>query len=87
MKSIFYVIYICFVLPYISYAQELKLDQICTILENEKQREYYDYLVNRFTISDFDDRYLNFNNTYIHTIFTTNIDDLVYGIYKDNVNQ
>ena len=69
------------------YADKLDLAQLCTVLESSVGQEYYDYLRCRFTVGEFDVRYNNLNNAYIKTIFTTNIDNLLYRIYASSSNQ
>jgi hypothetical protein len=56
------------------------LPQISSILEKTKRSEFYEYLKNRFSVSDFDDKYLAINKLNIKSIFTTNIDDLIQKI-------
>jgi len=71
----------------VEYADKLNLAQLCTILESSVGREFYDYLRYRFTVAEFDIRYNNLNNVYIKTIFTTNVDDLLYQVYASSTNQ
>lgn len=58
------------------------LPQICTILESSSQKEYHDYLVSRFTVGYIDPLYNNITRINVKSIYTTNIDDLIIGIYK-----
>ena len=59
------------------------LPQICTILESSAQKEYYDYLVSRFTVGFVNPLYYNITRLNVKSIYTTNIDDLVIKIYKN----
>ena len=66
------------------YASNLTLSQICTILESQKREQLYSFLQRRFTISKFDPRYSSLESLEIKTIFTTNIDDLLFKIYASS---
>lgn len=59
------------------------LPQISTILESTCPIEYYDYLVNRFTVEYVDPLYYNILKLNVKSIYTTNIDNLVYRIYEN----
>lgn len=59
------------------------LPQICTILESSLQKEYYDYLISRFTVDYVDPLYSNITRLNIKSIYTTNIDDLILKIYEN----
>lgn len=59
------------------------LPQISTILESTVQKEYYEYLVSRFTVEYVDPIYYNIKRLNIKSIYTTNIDNLVHKIYED----
>ena len=72
---------------HVKYADKLNLAQVCTILESNVGQEFYDYLSDRFTVAEYDVRYNNLNNAYIKTIFTTNVDDLLYQVYASSTNQ
>jgi tetratricopeptide (TPR) repeat protein len=71
----------------VEYAHKLNLAQLCTILESKAPQEFHNYLHYRFTVADFDVRYHNLNNVYVKTIFTTNVDDLLYEVYASSTNQ
>jgi len=58
------------------------LPQISTILENTKRVEFYSFLKKRFSIGEFDNRYLSIERINIKSIYTTNIDDLIYQIFN-----
>lgn len=59
----------------------LSLSQISTILENSKREEFYSFLKTKYTVGDFDKRYLNIEKLKPKSIYTTNIDDLIHKIY------
>lgn len=61
-------------------SDRLSLAQVSSILENTKKDEFYDYLVERFAVKEFDLLYYNLNKINIRNIFTTNIDDLIPNI-------
>ena len=61
------------------------LPELSTILEKSTLRqEYLNYLRERFTVKSIDPLYLNLLRIRIKNISTTNIDDLVFQIYKDS---
>ena len=62
----------------------LNLSQISTILANSKKQEFYSFLREVFTVSDFDKGYFNVDKLNPKNIYTTNIDDLIYKIYEGN---
>ena len=62
----------------------LNLSQISTILANSKKQEFYSFLREVFTVSDFDTGYFNVDKLNPKNIYTTNIDDLIYKIYEGN---
>ncbi len=64
----------------------LTLGQICAILESTKAEEYYTYLKKRFSVTEFDKRYLRIDSINIKNIFTTNIDNLLYKIFAESTN-
>lgn len=66
---------------------EFTLPQISTILENTKRDDFYDYIKKRFKVGVFDERYLTINNLNICSIYTTNIDDLIYNIFEPSKNK
>jgi tetratricopeptide (TPR) repeat protein len=61
----------------------LSLPQLCTILESEREGQLREYLRQRFTVRSFDSRYGALAKMAIRTVFTTNIDDLLYKIYAE----
>jgi hypothetical protein len=63
----------------------LSLPQITTILESEKKDDFYKYLRGRFSVIQFDSNYEALDSLLIKTIFTTNIDNLVYKIFEKSL--
>jgi|WetSurMetagenome_2_1015567.scaffolds.fasta_scaffold00675_13 hypothetical protein len=61
---------------------QFTLGQVSSIIEKTKRKEFYDYLIGRFTISDFPENYYCINNLNIKGIYTTNIDNLVHKIFE-----
>lgn len=61
------------------------LPELSTILEKSTfKQDYLDYLKKRFTVKSINPLYLNLLRIRIRNISTTNIDDLVFQIYKDS---
>jgi hypothetical protein len=66
-------------------SEELSLPQICTIVEADRRHGLYAYLKSRFSVKSFDYRYTCLDSITVRSVFTTNIDDLVFHIYSDSV--
>ncbi|MCI0659886.1 MAG: hypothetical protein L0220_02315 [Acidobacteria bacterium] len=66
-------------------ADTLSLPQICTIIEHSKKDRLRSYLKSRLTVGSFDSSYRSLQRLNIKTIFTTNIDDLIFNIYDESV--
>lgn len=64
--------------------ETLSLPEVCTILESTKKDTLYKYLINRFSVDTFDDRYKILDSINIENIFTTNIDNLIYKLYIES---
>ena len=62
----------------------LDLPQAATVLNSTARNEFRSYLVTRFTVGDFDPRYTVLERLRVESIFTTNIDDLLYKIYSES---
>lgn len=62
------------------------LSQISSLLQATNKTEYYDYLKNRFSVESYSDLYHNLFNINIKTIYTTNIDNLIFQIYQSKNN-
>ena len=61
-----------------------ELTQVATILKNTAPLDFRSYLKTRFTIGNFDPLYKAIEKINIHSIITTNIDDLLFRIYTDS---
>ncbi|EHU9139911.1 SIR2 family protein, partial [Escherichia coli] len=62
----------------------LDLPQLCQILSSSSKKELKDFFINRFTVTEFDELYKSLESIKIKSIFTTNIDDLIFKIFKDS---
>ena len=62
----------------------LSLDKISTIIRSVDEEGFESYIEERFKVEEYDDRYESMTNKNINidTIFTTNVDDLIYKIYE-----
>ena len=60
------------------------LSELCQVLSNTKKNELNQYLSERFTITEYSDLYKNLFKINVKSIFTTNIDDLIFKIYEGN---
>lgn len=61
---------------------DLPLSHLSTILENTKREDFYAYLKLRYTVVDYDKKYLGIDKLNPKSIYTTNIDNLIHEIYK-----
>ena len=68
-------------------ADGLDLPEICAIIESTRKSQLRAYLTRRFTVVDYDPRYHGIEGLNLETIFTTNIDDLVFKIYAGSRSQ
>ena len=59
-----------------------KLPRACTKLIQTDKTAFYSYLEKRFSVRKFSEKYLSLLNVNIRNIYTTNIDDLFFEIYK-----
>ena len=62
----------------------LSLSQVSTVLETQKRDLFYSFLRTRFSVSTFDEKYKSICGINLKSIFTTNIDNLIYKIYSKN---
>ena len=67
----------------IPFHSNMTLAQVSTILNSTKSQAFREYLIDRFTVSEFDHRYFSIKKINIQCILTTNIDDLFYKIYSE----
>ncbi|MFZ3088587.1 MAG: SIR2 family protein [Methylotenera sp.] len=65
-------------------SSQLNLAQLCQIISSTQKDELIKYFNDRFRISDFNSTYLNLDRVNIKSIFTTNIDDLIFHIFEDS---
>ncbi len=61
----------------------LDLGRLCTVISHAHKTELDEFLIRRFTVADFDKAYYCLEDRLnISSIFTTNIDDLIYRIFE-----
>ena len=60
------------------------LSRISTILSRTRKEEFNAFLKEKYSVTEFDDRYLNLGNANLRTIFTTNIDDLIIQVFRNS---
>lgn len=64
--------------------ESLDLPKLWVILQQNFRDELRNYIENRYRVCNFDPRYASLPNANIKTIFSTNIDDLIYKIYENS---
>lgn len=64
-----------------------ELSKASTVLEATCKEEFYEFLSKRFKVSNYDKKYDVLLDINIENIYTTNIDDLIYEIFKDSRNK
>lgn len=62
----------------------LGLGKLCKLLKTSQSDKYYAFLRKRFSIGDYDSRYNILKSVNIKSIFTANIDDLLYKIFDES---
>lgn len=60
------------------------LSRTCTIIDAQYSQDLKEYLINRFSVSEFDDCYNVIPMLPFPRIFTTNIDDLIYKVFNNS---
>ena len=60
-----------------------ELPQLCSILTSTAEGPFYEYLTNRFTVEYVDPLYYSLQKINIKSVYTTNIDNLIFEIYKN----
>lgn len=65
---------------------DLALSQLATLLNSTRRADFRSFLNARFTVSSFDPRYEIIERMPIKSIATTNIDNLIYEIYKNGAH-
>lgn len=63
------------------------LPQISQILKSRDKQKFNNFLLNRFRVEEFDERYNRLTSLPIGKIITTNIDDLFYKIFSNSVKK
>lgn len=63
---------------------EFNLAQVCSIIEKTKRAEFYEYLKNRFTVSELIDEYYCISSLNVRGIYTTNIDNIIHKIFESS---
>ena len=64
--------------------ESLPLPQLCTIIESTDKQRLHDYLRVRFSVGTYDKLYAHLHKLNVDTIFTTNIDNLIYKLYSSS---
>jgi len=64
--------------------EELSLDKLYTIINGTRKTELKEYLKHRFTVDKYDVVYDTIKKMTIRNIFTTNIDNLIWEIYRNS---
>lgn len=63
--------------------QYYPLPQLCSILTSTVEGPFYDYLTDRFTVDYYNPLYNNLQNVNVKSVYTTNIDNLIFEVYKN----
>lgn len=61
-----------------------ELSKASTVLEATCKEEFYDFLSKRFKVGEYSEKYNVLTQISIENIYTTNIDNLIYEIFKDS---
>jgi len=62
----------------------LDLSQLCTVIQSSNQAELRTFLCKQFTVASYDPKYRHLDNLNIRNIFSTNVDDLIYKVFRNN---
>lgn len=62
----------------------LSLSQVCMILESDRRDQLYEFLKCRFSVASFDPLYHALQSLKLRTIFTTNVDDLLFKVFEES---
>ncbi|WP_294279819.1 SIR2 family protein [uncultured Chryseobacterium sp.] len=65
---------------------KLDLTKVTAIIESKSKDELNDYLRERFSVNEFDILYKSLDSIQIKSIYTTNIDNLVFKIFENSTN-
>lgn len=63
---------------------KMSLAQLCQIISKTQRDVLNDFFRLRFTVTEFDNIYHNLERLNIKSIFTTNIDDLIFKIFEES---
>lgn len=63
---------------------KLNLAQLCQILGSTQRNELVSYFEKRFNVTKFDPLYKNLERMNIKSIFTTNIDNLIFKLFEES---
>ncbi len=63
-------------------SSNITLPQMSTILNSKSKNEFYEYLLRRFQVEEFDKSYYSLTELNIKAIYTTNVDNLVGKIFE-----
>ncbi len=63
---------------------QMSLPQLCQVISKTQRNALNDFLRTRFTVTSFAAGYSNLERANIKSIFTTNIDDLVFKIFENS---
>jgi len=66
----------------LQHLQTLGLSELCTVISLTQREPLHEYLRHRFTVNEFDPRYLLLDRLALANIFTTNIDDLPHHLFS-----
>lgn len=64
-----------------------ELSKASTVLEATCKEEFYDFLSKRFKVGNYSEEYNVLLDINIENIYTTNIDNLIYEIFKESKNK
>ncbi len=65
-------------------ADGLGLEEVATIIDHSQRQDLTEYLRRRFSVHDYDERYLIVACIPVEMIFTTNVDDLLHCVYSQS---
>ena len=63
---------------------QMSLPQLCQVISKTQRSALNDFFRSRFAVVAFDKAYSNLERANIKSIFTTNIDDLVFKVFEDS---
>ncbi len=63
-----------------------QLPKACTKIINEEKVKFYEFIADRFTVGEYADSYNVLKKLKIPKVYTTNVDDLFFAIFNENLN-